>query len=278
MTAVALGDDELVAIERTAAKLAEAAGKTIRQALGGVLSVRYKQFDDADVLFRDPVSDVDERVETLIREEVGRQFPGHAVLGEEGAEVRGGPVLWAIDPVDGTTNFVNGFPMFCASIGVLLHGKPVAGALWCSTTHALQPGTYHARVGAGLSFDGQAFRPSMPTDVRRRLIGLPTLLSEGRPLDWDVRKTGSAALECALVATRSLDCAYFASPNVWDVAAGIALLNAAGCEVLESSGSEWRPFSGFGATMDDLKRWRAPLAIGSQASVEALAGSMAPIA
>lgn len=278
MTAVALGDDELVAIERTAAKLAEAAGETIQQALGGELSVRYKEFRDADVPFRDPVSDVDERVETLIREEVSRQFPEHAVLGEEGAEVHGGPILWAIDPVDGTTNFVNGFPMFCASIGVLLHGKPVAGALWCSTTHALRPGTYHARVGASLSFNGKAFRPSMPSDVRRRLIGLPTLPAEGQPLDWDIRKTGSAALECALVSTRSMDGAYFASPNVWDVAAGIALLDAAGCLVLERSGSKWCPFNGFGATMDAVKRWRAPVAIGSQASVEALAGSIAPIA
>lgn len=274
MTISALDDHELAAIERTAVKLAQAAGAMIRRALGGELTVRYKRFDDADVLFRDPVSDVDERVEALIREEVGRQFPAHAVLGEEGTETSGGPVLWAIDPIDGTTNFVNGFPMFCASIGVLLHGKPIAGALWCSSTHALQPGTYHARIGGGLSFEGQKFRPRMPSEVRRRLIGLPALPAEGRPLNWDVRKTGSAALECALVSTRSLDAAYFASPNVWDVAAGVALLDAAGCSVQEWSGSEWRSFSGFGATMDEIKQWRTPLGIGSQAAVQELVRSV----
>lgn len=266
----ALDEHELAAIESTAVKLAEAAGAMIRQALGGELTVRYKQFDDADVLFRDPVSDVDERVEALIREEVGRQFPTHAVLGEEGTETSGGPVLWAIDPIDGTTNFVNGFPMFCASIGVLLHGKPIAGALWCSSTHALLPGTYHARIGRSLSFGGQRFRPSMPSDVRRRLIGLPALPAEGQPLEWDVRKTGSAALECAFVSTRSLDGAYFASPNVWDVAAGVALLEAAGCSVQEWTGTELRSFNGFGATMDEIKEWRAPLGIGSQAAIQKL--------
>ncbi|MYI82359.1 MAG: hypothetical protein F4056_03295 [Chloroflexi bacterium] len=82
--------------------------------------------------------------------------------------------VWVLDPVDGTANFVNGFPLFASSIGVLRRGRPVVGAIWCSTSHALRPGVYHAQEGGPLCFEGEPAplgRPSV--GVKRRLGASP---------------------------------------------------------------------------------------------------------
>jgi myo-inositol-1(or 4)-monophosphatase len=72
--------------------------------------------------------------------------------------------VWAIDPIDGTTNFVNGFPLFAASIGMLHRGCPVVGAIWCSTSYALRAGVYHARAGGALRFEGEPLALIESTD------------------------------------------------------------------------------------------------------------------
>jgi diacylglycerol kinase (ATP) len=92
--------------------------------------------------------------------------------------------------------------------------------------HALHGGVYHAREGSGLHFDGQPVAVTANPAVRRRLAGLPTV--EAYLGAWDVRKTGSAAIECALVASGSLTVARFAHVNWWDIAGGVALVLAAG--------------------------------------------------
>ncbi|HVQ80474.1 MAG TPA: inositol monophosphatase family protein [Pseudolabrys sp.] len=91
--------------------------------------MRYKGESPENTLWRDPVSEIDQRVETLIRGRVAERFPGHDVIGEEMIERPGRPhdCVWTVDPIDGTTNFVNGFPMFAASIGVLRRGRPLWG-------------------------------------------------------------------------------------------------------------------------------------------------------
>src|SRR5262249_6044585 len=101
-------------------------------------------------------------------------FPGHDVIGEEMEERpgRGQDCVWAVDPIDGTTNFVNGFPMFAASIGVMHRGVPVAGAVWFSVSHALRAGVYHASIGAKWRFEGNDVTPRVNADVLRRLAGV----------------------------------------------------------------------------------------------------------
>lgn len=258
-------DLDLPAIERAAAELADMAGARIRAALGRSLSVRYKSNPDADTL-RDPVSEVDEAVEEMIRRRVSEQFPDHDVVGEE-SDARPGlghDVVWAVDPVDGTTNFVNGFPLFAASIGVLWRGRPVAGALWCSTSHALRAGVYHARRGGPLQFEFEPTEMERNPMVRRRLAGLGSGLdATGRP--WDARKTGSAAVECAFVAAGLLGAARFDRPNVWDVAGGVCLVEAAGGRVLTGGADGWTAFDGFlpAAPDGDLRRWTRPMILGA---------------
>lgn len=267
---------ELAEIERVAVELATLAGAEITNALGGILAVRYKGEAEAGQMWRDPVSEVDQRVEEMIRARLSDRFPDHGIIGEEfDATEAAGDFVWAVDPVDGTTNFVNGFPLCAASIGVLFHGRPVAGAVWCGTSQALRPGVYHASAGGPLRFDTDEIVPKRNPAVRRRLAGVPSAIP-GRG-GWETRKTGSAALECAFVAAGILEAARFETPNIWDVAAGVALLDAAGALVLAEHDGTWAPFDGFahrgGADpFAALRTWRKPLMIGHADSESLMSG------
>jgi myo-inositol-1(or 4)-monophosphatase len=263
-----IGEDweeaELLAVE-----LATLAGAEIMTALSRTLTVSYK---GAPGTFRDPVSEIDRKVEILIRARLAQRFPSHDILGEEMPERPGcgHDVVWAIDPIDGTSNFINGFPLFGASLGVLHRGVPVVGALWCSSSHALRPGVYHARSDSTLRFDAQpVIRVANPT-VHRRLGGDPSAATAGLP--WDIRKTGSAAIECAFVAAGLLQVARFAQPNIWDVAGGIVLARAAGREVMVRDAQRWKRFDGFAQNEAAdhavvLRDWHRPLILGEPDAV-----------
>jgi myo-inositol-1(or 4)-monophosphatase len=181
--------------------------------------------------------------------------------------------VWVVDPVDGTTNFVNGYPLFCVSIGVLFNGAPVAGAVWCSSTHALHPGTYHAHRGGGLHFDEQPFTPVPATDVRRRLSAAPGG-SPGGNQHWDHRVTGSAAIELAYVAAGIFQSAWFGGLKIWDLAAGVLLIQEAGGRVVTRRGKAFEPFERFEAPSEvkedrapSLRDWRGLIIVGTEAAV-----------
>lgn len=266
--------DELAAIEARAVELARLAGTEIVTALGRTLAVRYKAADAAAIPFKDPVSEVDHRVESLIRDRLAELFPDHGIVGEEieGGDAPEHDIVWVVDPVDGTANFVNGFPLFAASVGVLWRGEPVVGALWCSTSHALRPGVYHARRGGRLAFDEAPLEVRRQGEVRRHLAGEPQAI-DSADLPWDVRKTGSAAIECAFVAAGLLRVARFAAPNAWDVAGGIVLVQAAGGEVRSWADGSWQPFARFTGPVrpNDPRGWRQPVILGEPAAVALLA-------
>ena len=265
---------ELEEIERIAVELATLAGAEIQAALGSMIAVRYKGESPEKTLWRDPVSEIDQRVETLIRSRVAERFPGHDVIGEEMVERpgRAHDCVWIVDPIDGTTNFVNGFPMFAASIGVLRRGRPVVGAVWCSTGHALRPGVYHASAGSKLRFEDNDVTPKLNPAVRRRLAGVPVVTANDK--NWETRKTGSAAIECALVAAGMLRVARFDSPNIWDVAGGIVLVKAAGGAVRQQRDGHWKTMQGFVPEPPsiggeaDLRFWRHPVIVGAPEAVE----------
>ena len=195
----------------------------------------------------DPVSEVDRAVEALVRERVAVRFPGHGVIGEEVDEPAGdADYLWVIDPIDGTANFVNGFPLFAVSIGVLHRGRPVVGAVWCASTHALHPGVYHAHAGGPLRLDGGEVPRERATAVRRRLAAAPGGASAGTR-EWEHRVTGSIAVEAAFVAAGVFATATFWAPRIWDVAAGAVLVAASGRDVWMREGREWARFERFTA-------------------------------
>jgi myo-inositol-1(or 4)-monophosphatase len=265
-----MNDAELQDLELTAVELARLAGAEIVTALSLPYAVRYKQGQDATAeQFRDPVSEIDRNAELLIRARLAERHPAHDILGEELDErpALGHEFVWAIDPIDGTANFVNGFPLFAASIGLLHRGVPIVGAVWCAATHTLHPGVYHARRGNSLCFDGQPLQPRSNAQLRRHLAGEPHARAASA-LPWDVRQTGSCAIECAFVAAGILRVARFEAPNVWDVAGGIPLVLAAGGSVLQRQQGDWQHMQGFDAT--DLKRKPGAFILGDAGAVELL--------
>ena len=268
-----LTDPALLAdLEATARDLAAAAGAEITAALGRSISVDYKsEGKSEEAAPTDPVSEVDRAVEAMIRERLAERFPDHAILGEEqeDAPLPDAEYLWAIDPVDGTTNFVNRYPLFAASVGVLQNGAPVAGAIWCSASASLGPGVYHARLGGALCLDGEPVDAVENEGVRRSLSAAPGG-APGRSATWDNRVTGSAAIECAYVAAGIFTTAQFWGVHAWDLAAGVVLVEAAGREALVREGNEWKPFERFtppSHVREDrtptLRDWSLPVLVGT---------------
>ncbi|UHD45419.1 inositol-1-monophosphatase [Aureimonas altamirensis] len=267
--------DDLRDLERLAVELAQLAGDRIIASLGTALAVKYKKLsreEEAEAEFRDPVSEIDSAVEAVLRERLAERYPTHAIIGEEegGGELPPADYTWVIDPVDGTANFVNGFPIFAASIGLVHKGDPIVGAVWCSTSHALRPGVYHATKGGSLFFDGARIKAVDRSAVKRRIVAMPNLMTD-MSLGYEARQTGSAAAECAFVAAGLLAGARFDSPNIWDVAGGVPLVQATGGTVLtrQDAAHDWKDFTRFDAPRGVV--WRQPMIIGGGETASALA-------
>ena len=259
------------ALERSAVAAAALAGEQLCQALIDEPVVEFKRARSGAAANSNPVSAVDRRVERLVRDRLTAQYPAHAVLGEE-LETQG-PVeaefVWAIDPLDGSANYINGLPLFASSVGVLFRGRPVAGAIWCSVTHVLRPGIYHARVGGELCLDGHAC-PRRAHGSWRGIAAEPGWAPAYGAL-WDTRVIASAALELALVAAGVLSFAHLSRPSIWDVAAGMVLLAAANCRAvaLRKTGPETLLYFANPDTVSlaELGRWSEPLMIGDDVSL-----------
>lgn len=263
----------LVEIEAVAVDLARMAGERIMETLTREIAVEYKDQGEDGWPPSNPVSEVDHAVEEFLRERVGERFPDHGIIGEEidTHPDREDTFVWAVDPVDGTTNFINGFPLYAVSIGVLHHGLPVVGAIWCSTGHALRPGVYHARLGGELCFEGEAMPSGRPAIGVTRKLGAGPAGSPGRFRGWDIRVTGSAAIECAFVAAGIFQYAVFTAPSIWDVAGGVCLSQAAGLSVMTNGPrgvEDFRRFEAPREVQDDrepsLRDWRQFIAMGSE--------------
>jgi myo-inositol-1(or 4)-monophosphatase len=272
-------DAGLSAIEALAADLAGRAGETLRAYFRTALAVDFKQKDN-----RDPVTEADREVETMVQEAVRSRFPDHGVLGEEGASTGGlSPAyLWVVDPLDGTNNFVHGLPLFASSIGVLHNGVPVAGAIYVPAGNDLESCVFHARRGGGL-FSGDAPVPpwTEAPPGRTMLAGVPG----DSPAGWragyralgEGRSLGSIAYEMAMVAAGHLHICVFQSPRIWDVAAGVVLVQEAGGLVYQRSRgrrSRWQTLERFEqaqASLDGanpLRTWSGSLLAGRPESVE----------
>lgn len=255
-------------------RLARGAGERITSALDGEIRVEFKAAAPGRPENSNPVSEIDREVEAFLRSTLHALHPDHSIIGEElSSEPRDHDAFtWVIDPLDGTTNFINGLPLFAVSIGVLLDGWPLVGAIWCASTHALRPGVYHARKEGDLCFDG--------TPTSRRGAGpwrgvasepghAPTYAQY-----WDTRVLGSATLEMAFVAVGLTRLAYIPHPRIWDAAAGLVLVNAAGCIAMTQERSRWIPLRRFSvphdgdSTMHTLTDWSQTLLIGDHEAIE----------
>ena len=290
-TSAADAEDAPAEIEALAGQIAEQTGALLLDMFHGPLHVEFK--DDAQ---SNPVSDADKKAEEFLRAAIQKRFPDHAILGEEGKDE--GPALaeytWVLDPLDGTTNYINGLPLFAVSVGVLRQGRPVVGAIWSPVSPDGGPGLFSARAGGGASLNGRKITiadrgPSGAAPVARRLAAVPggfgLLLGFTGPLRrhaGEPRTLGSMAVEGALVAAGVLQYAILWSPKIWDVAAAVTIVQAAGGSALVRESGRWQELKLFRLPIDKsggarpLRDWCSPVVIGAPPLANSVTEALGP--
>jgi myo-inositol-1(or 4)-monophosphatase len=170
--------------------------------------------------------------------------PGDAILGEEGTNITGrSGVCWILDPLDGTTNFVHGYPAYAVAVGVEIDGQRVMGVVH-DTSHDR---VYSGMVGVGAHCDGRPISVRGESALSQALVGtgfFPNaavrlvqgeILRRVLPCVRDVRRSGCPSLDLCAVASGTLDGFYECGLGRWDMAAGAAIAEAAGAAIVELS-------------------------------------------
>ena len=223
----------------------------------GQIILRYmNRLDSLEVVEKqrhDYVSEVDRLAEAEIIRELKRAFPRDALLAEESGASGNSRNVWVIDPLDGTHNYLRGFPHFCVSIGLLENGEPTLGVIYDPLRDDLFTadkgnGAYlnerRIRVGKRNGLGGALLATGFPYRQRRHLdaqFGMTrALLAEAE----DIRRTGSAALDLAYVAAGRFDGYFETGLLPWDMAAGCLLVREAGGRYCDFSGRDGLPASG----------------------------------
>ncbi len=216
-----------------AVRAARRAGDLIARSFDERESISVKKKSD-----RDFVTDVDQKAESIIIQEIRRHYPDHGIVAEESERVNAGAaVQWYIDPLDGTTNFIHGYPHFAVSVSAWKSGKPLLGVIH----DPIRNETFEAQSGNGAFLNRRRLRVSSETAVEDAVFasGLPSYRREQidvfqRRMDQCMRaanayrRGGSAALDLAYVASGRLDVYWEAALCPWDIAAGIVLVQEAG--------------------------------------------------
>ncbi len=264
----------------------------------GALNVEFK-----DKRERDPVTNADTECQRLLVKAIAERFPEHGILGEEeeDKERENAPapdIVWVLDPLDGTRNFLNGLPIYASSIGVMHRGTPVVGAVFVPW-----PGgdglVVRARRGGG-AFAGDepigVFAESEPHAAR--LVTLPAYFGAAysfrkpmRDRVGEMRSLGSLAYDMVMVSMGVTQYSITTGPHLWDVAGGLAVASEAGAQIAlgrrerrllglaqrtrwertESLVPSWRSGE---TTMRELRRWVTPVAVGNPAILERVTSNL----
>jgi myo-inositol-1(or 4)-monophosphatase len=220
--------------------IAREAGEIVRDGFGSGFGVELKSNKN------DLVTDVDKRSEKAIVDFIGKKYPEHGVLAEEGSSRnRDAEYVWVIDPIDGTTNFAHGLPLFSISIGVRRNDETIAGAVYDVMRDAL----YFAEKGSGAFKNDERVRASDQPRLADALVvtGFPyniadnprktlELFTEFTLAARGVRRLGSAAIDFCYVAEGVFDGFWEINLNPWDVCAGRLLVEEAGGRVTDYRG------------------------------------------
>jgi len=198
----------------------------------------------------DLVTNVDVAVESMFRELIASRFPDHQVLGEElgGTGATPSGPCWVFDPIDGTTNYAHGLPIFCASLAFEIDGAADVAAVYDPNRREL----FTAERGGGAFLNGAPVRVStvrqlldallvtgFPYDVHGRVDEIVGLFGAFVGHAQAVRRLGSAALDLCYVAAGRLDGFWESDLKPWDVAAGALIVSEAGGRVTDMNGSSF---------------------------------------
>ena len=283
----AISDSTAAEIEKLAARLAGEAGAILRKYFGTSLGVEYK-----DEKQHDPVTVADREAQEHLAVSIAKHYPDHGFVGEEDREQEDAAapeIVWVVDPLDGTKNFLSGLPVFACSVGVLYRGAPLVGAVHIPWLGEAAGVVLHARRGGGAYMGSDRLAVFAGVEPEgKRLSSIPRSPGSALRLNrrvrarvGDVRLTGSTVYELAMTATGALQLAMAAGPRLWDVAAGAALVMEAGGEVLVGRRRgkrtallrprmRWEPLGSFipswasgTTTMKELRDWSAPVVMGN---------------
>lgn len=237
-----------------AINIASMAGEWIKSRLGAHEHLNQKQSS------RDLVTEVDKGAETLIRNLLRTHFPNHAVLGEEGVapgsaaavqaleEAIQEEYLWIVDPIDGTTNFIHGFPFYSISIALAYRGEVIVGVIYDPTLNEMfvaekDKGAYvHGKrmaVSREDSLGESLVATGYPADTQTELPMALNSLQILAPQVRGIRSIGSAAMHLAYVAAGRLSGFWHIGLSSWDIAAGALLVQESGGKISDISGAPY---------------------------------------
>ena len=228
-----------------AVRAARRAGEVIVRGLNRLhrLDVRAKGHNDF-------VTEIDTQAEFEIIEIVRKHYPDHVFLAEESGRSGEGEFVWIIDPLDGTTNFMHGFPQFAVSIGVERRGRMEHAVVY----DPLRQELFTASRGDGAQLDGKRIRVSNQIGLERSLVGTGfpfrsnlhwldnylAMLKAVTQVTAGIRRPGAASLDLAYVAAGRLDAFWELGLSAWDTAAGSLLITEAGGMVGTLTGGEYK--------------------------------------
>uniref|UniRef100_A0A1B6M2Y5 Inositol-1-monophosphatase n=1 Tax=Graphocephala atropunctata TaxID=36148 RepID=A0A1B6M2Y5_9HEMI len=234
-------------------KITKEAGKLVRQKIWEVKTVQTKS------CAVDLVTETDQQVEKMLIDEISSYFPDHKFIGEESTaegkkiELTDAPT-WIIDPIDGTMNFVHGFPHVCISIGLLVNKESEIGIIYNPVLEQL----FTARKGQGAFYNDRPMKVSDKKEMSESLLAvefgtsrnpekMEVMLQNVKklyPLVHGMRSLGSAALNIANVALGGLDAYCEFGIHAWDMAAGEIIVREAGGVVIDPTGGPFDLMSG----------------------------------
>ena len=282
-----LSETELIEIENAAVELARGAGTILLKYFEGPLKVDYKSANN-----RNPVTDADHASDAYLHAEIAKRFPTHGIVSEEAdpADESATDIVWVIDPLDGTSNFLNGLPMFGALLAVLEQGKPVVGAIFIPDIYNPLGRVLHAHAGGGAFDDDKPLRIDDEPDGKRLMSTWPSyflrMFTFNKRLHrrlGDARALGSAGFELAQAARGVLDYVVYNGLWAWDISAGLLLIQEAGGIALqyEKATKQWQPFERISPegtnrppTRGEVNNWHGTLVLGRRGAVEYIAAGV----
>lgn len=219
--------------------IAQEAGEIIRNGFGKNNRVEFKTNET------NLVTEIDKAAEKLITDFIKSKYPSHGILAEESGEMRiGTDFLWVIDPLDGTTNFAHGLPVFSVSIALQKNDVTIAGVVY----DVINRVAYSAESGSGAFANDERMKVSLNNILRRSVLasGFPYNVNENpdnllekftemTKLARGMRRLGSAAMDLAYTAKGVFDGYWEMNLNPWDICAGMLLVEEAGGRVSDFS-------------------------------------------
>ena len=225
-----------------AVDLARKSGALLKEKFSQTHKIQYK--GDIDI-----VTEADKLSEDLIIETIKRNFPDHGILSEESPAITSaGKLRWIIDPLDGTTNYSHGYPVFCVSVALENEGTIVLGVIY----DPMREDMFVAIRGEGAYLNDKKLKVSSVNNLSRSLLatGFPYDIRDSKENNLDyfnamainvqaIRRAGAAALDLAYLAAGRFDGFWELKLKPWDTAAGCLMVEEAGGVISDIAGQKW---------------------------------------